>query len=128
MSESRNELFHGTLETLKPGELIEPRLAGQAFASRDVGVSAKHTALHLFLGREGYENTHHGNLYSVEPLEGDSSIKEQDSDGGREVVSNKGFRVKEHIGSVIKPKTFNQAMGHAEGPQWKNAFPRENGI
>ena len=127
-SEPRNELFHSTLSTLRPGDLIEPRLAGQAFASKDVGVAVKHTAMHLFLGREGYENPHHGNLYSVDPLENDSSIKEQDSDGGHEVVSNKGFRVKEHIGSIIKPQSFNQAMGHAEGPQWNNTSPRESGI
>lgn len=101
---SNKELFHGTLEYLKPGDIIAPRLAGEAFASPDQKIAMKHAASWLYFGREGYPEASHANLYKVEPLEDDGTLSSpKDSDGGVEVTSRAGFRVVEQVASILKP-------------------------
>ena len=100
-------LFHGTIETLKPGDLIKPRHSGAAaWATPSLQDAEKHTQDRISSGL-GFESEgkhpHHGNIYAVEPIgpNAHSDASSKDFPGARS--SNIGFVVKEHVASVLNP-------------------------
>jgi len=102
-----NELFHGTIETLKPGDLVKPRYSGAAaWATPSLADAEKHTQDRISSGL-GFESKgkhpHHGNIYKVEPLgpNAHSDASSTDFPGARS--SNLGFIVKRHVASVLNP-------------------------
>jgi hypothetical protein len=112
MSEARGQLFHGTIENLKPGDIVEP-LGGKnnrAYATSDLKEAEMHTQRKLSTGFSSrtmeQKNPHHGKIYEVEPLEGDSTLQDASKAGDFQgaVHSEKGFRVSRQLASVLKPK------------------------
>ena len=100
-------LFHGTIETLKPGDLVKPRHSGAAaWATPSLQDAEKHTQDRINSGL-GFDsagkNPHHGNIYEVEPIgpNAHSDASSKDFPGARS--SNIGFVVKEHVASVLNP-------------------------
>lgn len=102
-----DSLFHGTIETLKPGDLVKPRHSGAAaWATPSLADAEKHAQDRISSGL-GFDSVgkhpHHGNIYEVEPLaphlHSDASSK--DFPGARS--SNIGFIVKKHVASVLNP-------------------------
>jgi hypothetical protein len=100
-------LYHGTIETLKPGDLIKPRYSGaKAWATPSFEDAEKHAKDRISSGL-GFESEgkhpHHGNIYEVEPVSPTlhSDASSQDFPGARS--SNVGFVVKNHIASVLNP-------------------------
>ena len=102
-----NELFHGTIETLKPGDLVKPRYSGaQAWATPSFEDAEKHTQNRIDNGL-GFESEgkhpHHGNIYEVEPVAPNlhSDASSTDFPGARS--SSVGFVVKRQVASVLNP-------------------------
>jgi hypothetical protein len=100
-------LFHGTIETLKPGDLVKPRHSGAAaWATPSLQDAEKHTQDRINSGlgfsSEG-KNPHHGNIYEVEPIgpNAHSDASNTDFPGARS--SNIGFVVKRQVASVLNP-------------------------
>lgn len=100
-----HQLFHGTIETLKPGDVIKQD-GGVVWATNKLDYALKHTQERTRTGfgaRPGGEYpVHHGNIYEVEPV-GDVQEDTQPHNEGA-FKSNAGFRVKEQVASVIGPK------------------------
>ena len=102
-----DSLFHGTIETLKPGDLVKPRHSGAAaWATPSLADAEKHTQDRISSGL-GFDSVgkhpHHGNIYEVEPLAPNlhSDASSKDFPGARS--SNIGFIVKKHVASVLNP-------------------------
>ena len=102
-----DSLFHGTIETLKPGDLVKPRHSGAAaWATPSLADAEKHTQDRISSGL-GFDSVgkhpHHGNIYEVEPLAPSlhSDASSKDFPGARS--SNIGFIVKKHVASVLNP-------------------------
>ena len=102
-----HELFHGTIETLKPGDLVKPRHSGAAaWATPSLQDAEKHTQDRISSGL-GFESVgkhpHHGNIYEVEPIgpNAHSDASNTDFPGARS--SNIGFVVKRQVASVLNP-------------------------
>jgi hypothetical protein len=98
-------LFHGTIETLKPGDLVKPRYSGaHAWATPSLQDAEKHTQNRISSGL-GFESVgkhpHHGNIYEVEPLISSEDASTPDFPGARS--STRGFMVKRHVASVLNP-------------------------
>lgn len=100
-------LFHGTIETLKTGDLIKPRHSGaSAWATPSLQDAEKHTQDRISSGL-GFDSVgkhpHHGNIYEVEPVgpNAHSDASNVDFPGARS--SNIGFVVKNHVASVLNP-------------------------
>ena len=100
-------LFHGTIETLKTGDLIKPRTAGgSAFATPNLEHAEAHTQDRIQSGL-GFDSVgkhpHHGNIYEVEPIgpNAHSDSSNVDFPGARS--SHIGFVVKNHVASVLNP-------------------------
>ena len=100
-------LFHGTIETLKVGDLIKPRHSGTAaFATPNLQHAEAHTQDRIQSGL-GFDSVgkhpHHGNIYEVEPIgpNAHSDASNADFPGARS--SNIGFVVKNHVASVLNP-------------------------
>jgi hypothetical protein len=96
-----SQLFHGTIETLKPGSVITPRTEhGTAWATSDIHYALNHARDRTISGygmNDGGEYpVHHGNVYEVEPV-GDHQQAEHDAT----IVTGKKFRVKDHVASVL---------------------------
>jgi len=94
-------LFHGTIETLKPGDVIKPRTEhGTAWATSDMHYALNHTRDRTISGygeKDGGEYpVHHGNVYEVEPV-GEHQQAEHD----KTIVTGRQFRVKGQVASVI---------------------------
>lgn len=109
--ESRRALFHGSIENLKPGAVIEP-LGGatkRAYATSNVDEAIEHTRQRVKTGFSqqimGNKNPHHGYIYEVEPVEGDTTLTDANkSDAFKGAVhSEQGFRVSRQIASVLHP-------------------------
>lgn len=100
-------LFHGTIETLKPGDLIKPRTAGgAAFATPNLKHAEAHTQDRIQSGLgfdSASKNPHHGNIYEVEPIgpNAHSDASNVDFPGARS--STIGFVVKRQVASVLNP-------------------------
>ena len=102
-------LFHGTIETLKPGSVIKPLEEGKnVWATKSFDYAQKHTIDRVSNGlgfsSEG-QHPHHGNINEVEPIKGDAVLKDNAELLGDKdtVVSRKGFRVKGQVASVLNP-------------------------
>jgi hypothetical protein len=118
-------LFHGTIETLKPGDLVKPRYSGaRAWATPSLEDAEKHTQDRISSGL-GFDSVgkhpHHGNIYEVEPLAPTlhSDASSTDFPGARS--SNIGFVVKSHVASVLNPYIEARA---GRDPITNSAYPR----
>ena len=126
MSASDNlskELFHGTIETLKPGDLVKPRYSGaRAWATPSLEDAEKHTQNRISSGL-GFDsdgkNPHHGNIYEVEPLISSEDASSTDFPGAKS--STRGFIVKHQVASVLNPYIEARA---GRDPITNSAYPR----
>ena len=99
------QLFHGTDANLKEGDIIKPAKSllhddqELAFATTDYGLAHSYG-----YSRAKNNGALFGSVYEVEPLEGDTTIKKlhsMNNDTSKPVRSSeKGFRVKKHVGWV----------------------------
>lgn len=118
-------LFHGTIETLKPGDLIKPRYEGaEAYATPNLQDAEKHTQDRIQSGL-GFDsvskNPHHGNIYEVEPIgpNAHQDASSRDFPGAR--YSKIGFVVKHQVASVLNPYIEARA---GRDPITNSAYPR----
>ena len=96
-------LFHGTTANLKEGDILksDPKHnSNLVFSTQDYLEAHRYAKVSM-----SRKNAMIGSVYEVEPLEGDTTITKQRSAIGdqRKVpvrVSEKGFRVKRHVGWV----------------------------
>ena len=108
MSASDNlseQLFHGTNANLKEGDIVKPAKSllhddqELAFATTDYGLAHSYG-----YSRAKNNGALFGSVYEVEPMEGDTTIKKlhsMNNDTSKPVRSSeKGFRVKKHVGWV----------------------------
>ena len=100
------QLFHGTIETLKPGDVIKPRgngsdhdTSGAAWATSDLNYALSHAHERA---RTGYGKSpggeypvHHGNVYEVEPVSEYKPGEHENTFVGRQ------FKVKSQVASVL---------------------------
>lgn len=102
-----HQLFHGTIETLKPGDVIRDPDGRASWATSKLDYALRHTAERTRTGfgaRPGGEYpVHHGNIYEVEPL-GDMHEPQDSEETKGTFASKAGFRVKGQVASVIGPK------------------------
>lgn len=112
-------LFHGTIETLKEGQQIRPRVDARAWATSDLQAAIEHTKDRTRSGlgeRSGGEYpVHHGNIYEVEPIHIaggiDPTIETQTMSGTKDAIASKlGFKVKRHVASVPGPEEDRQRL------------------
>jgi len=96
-----HQLFHGTIETLKPGDVIQPRHGehGTSWATSDINYALEHTRDRVRSGygvNEGGEYpVHHGNVYEVEPVSEYKPGEHPNTFMGRQ------FKVKSQVASVL---------------------------
>ena len=106
------QLFHGTIETLKPGDVIKDPDGNVSWATKKFDYALKHTAERTRTGfgsRPGGEYpVHHGNIYEVEPI-GDVEEDAQVHNEGA-FKSKAGFRVKSQVASVLGPEEDRQVI------------------
>jgi hypothetical protein len=93
-------LFHGTTANLKEGDILksDPKQGNLVYSTEDYKEAQRYANVSMHRA-----NAMIGSIYEVEPLEGDTTITKQRSAIGdqRKVpvrVSEKGFRVKRHVG------------------------------
>jgi hypothetical protein len=103
-----SQLFHGTIENLKPGDIVRPRTPhGTAWASSNIHAVVEHTQDRIWsgLGQDDHnKSVDHGNVYEVEKLPwGHYNDKPLTATSGA-VGSETGFIVKSHVASVLKRK------------------------
>ena len=103
---SPKQFFHGTIETLKPGDVIKPRISGHAWASTDLPAVVEHTRDRTISGLGAADNdgewpVHHGNVYEVEPVDPAAVEGPGLSATAGAVASKKGFKVKSQVASVL---------------------------
>ena len=112
-------LFHGTVETLKEGQQIRPRMDTWAWATNDLNAAIEHTKDRTLsgLGQKpgGEYPVHHGNIYEVEPIHIaggiDPTIKTETMSGTKgAVASSLGFKVKKHVASVLGPEEDRKVL------------------
>ena len=94
------QLFHGTIETLKPGDVIKPRNEHDtAWATSDLNYALAHAHERARTGfgiNDGGEYpVHHGNVYEVEPTD---KFKEAH---GKTIFAGRAFKVKSQVASVL---------------------------
>jgi hypothetical protein len=96
-------LFHGTTSDLKPGDVIGPTdqvISGK----REAYATNEYYEAHTYArSRARNRGALFGSVYEVEPLENDETLKKSTSITGDQRkkpirVSEKGFRVKRHVG------------------------------
>jgi len=103
-----HQLFHGTIETLKPGDIIKPRgngtdhdTSGTAWATSDLNYALEHAKDRVSSGfgikAGGEYPVHHGNVYEVEPV-GEHNAYPTEEKG---IFIGKQFRVKNQVASVL---------------------------
>ena len=117
MSASNNlsqQLFHGTIETLKPGDVIKPRTEhGTAWATTDLNYALAHAHERARTGfgvsPGGEYPVHHGNVYEVEPM--DEYKEKQD----KTIFAGRAFKVKNQVASVLGQEDNHRAI--------KRSFP-----
>ena len=106
-----HQLFHGTIETLKPGDVIK-QPQGIVWATNKLDYALSHTQDRTrsgFGAKPGGEYpVHHGNIYEVEPI-GDLQEDTQEHNSGA-FKSKAGFRVKGQVASVLGPKEDRQVI------------------
>ena len=94
-------LFHGTIETLKPGDVIKPRTEhGTAWATSDLNYALAHAHERARTGfgvnPGGEYPVHHGNVYEVEPMDEYKNPTEE-----KTIFVGRQFRVKHQVASVL---------------------------
>ena len=94
------QLFHGTIETLKPGDVIKPRTEhGTAWATSDIQYALEHAHSRVRSGygmNDGGEYpVHHGNVYEVEAMDEHRNTED------KHIFVGRGFKVKDHVASVL---------------------------
>lgn len=99
-------MYHGTTSDLKPGDTINPTdqvISGkrEAYATNDY-----YEAYSYARSRAKNRNALFGSIYEVEPLENDETLTKSKSLLGDQRkkpirISEKGFRVKRHIGTAV---------------------------
>jgi hypothetical protein len=100
-------LYHGSIEDIREGATITPRLkGGWAFATQNIEGAVAHTQTRLGtgmgLGNES-KNVSHGKIYEVDPISNDTSIGESEASGINSTIASKqGFKVKRQVASVLK--------------------------
>ena len=109
-------LFHGTIETLKPGDIIKPRTEhGTAWATSDLNYALDHAKDRVRSGygaNDGGEYpVHHGNVYEVEPAD-EHKIHPTE---GSHIFTGKAFKVKNQVASVLGQEDNHRAI--------KRSFP-----
>jgi len=102
-------LFHGTIETLKPGDVIKPRTEhGVAWATSDMDYALKHAhdrARSGFGVNDGGEYpVHHGSVYEVEP------VGEHRQEEDKTIFTSRQFRVKGQVTSVLGQPDNHEAI------------------
>jgi hypothetical protein len=102
-----SSLYHGSIEDIKEGEIITPRVKhGWADATESLEEAITHTKNRLISGLgKGNErkDVAYGKVYEVEPLPNDPSMGPATGSGILKTVSSKkGFKVKKQIVSVLK--------------------------
>lgn len=106
-----HQLFHGTIETLKPGDLVKQH-DGVVWATNKLDYALAHTHDRTrsgFGAKPGGEYpVHHGNVYEVEPV-GDLKADVQEHNSGA-FTSKSGFRVKGQVASVLGPEEDRQVI------------------
>lgn len=123
MSALSNQLFHGTIENLKPGDVIKPGVGGRAWASSNLDRVVAHTTDRIASGL-GYssegQHPHHGNIYEVEPI-GQMTESPHKSDYPEDFVAG-GFKVKGQVASVLNPdpvaRKHRDPITNKERPLW----------
>jgi predicted transcriptional regulator len=101
------QLFHGSIEDIREGATITPRLkGGWAFATQSIEGAVAHTQTRLGTGMgvgDKSKSVSHGKIYEVEPMSKDTSIGASEVSGiDNTVASRKGFKVKRQVASVLK--------------------------
>ncbi len=101
------QLFHGSIEDIKEGEIITPRLkGGWAFATQNIEGAVAHTQTRLGTGMglgNKSKSVSYGKIYEVEPLSKDTSLGASEVSGiDNTVASKEGFKVKRQVASVLK--------------------------
>jgi len=94
------QLFHGTIETLKPGDVIKPRTEdGTAWATTDLNYALTHAHERARSGygarRGGEYPVHHGNVYEVEPMHEHKNTED------KTIFTGRAFKVKGQVASVL---------------------------
>jgi len=108
------QLFHGTIETLKPGDVIKPRTEhGTAWATTDLNYALAHAHERA---RTGYGTNpggeypvHHGNVYEVEPMYEHKNAED------KTIFTGRAFKVKGQVASVLGQEDNHRAI--------KRSFP-----
>lgn len=97
-----HQLFHGTIETLKPGDIIRPRTEqGTAWATSDLNYALEHAHERARTGygaNDGGEYpVHHGNVYEVEPMD---EYKQHPTEE-KTIFVGRQFKVKHQVASAL---------------------------
>jgi len=113
---SPQQFFHGTIETLKPGDIIKPRTeGGSAWATTDLNYALGHAHERARTGfgvnPGGEYPVHHGNVYEVEPMD---EYKKHPTEEKTIFVGSQ-FRVKSQVASVLGQEDNHRAI--------KRSFP-----
>lgn len=105
MSERQNAFYHGTIENIPEGAVVEPRTkGGHAWATTDLKSAVEHTQkrIHSGIGKSDENKTvSHGKIYEVTPVDEGSVETETMSGIKNAVASRKGFKVSRQIASVL---------------------------
>jgi hypothetical protein len=111
MSEREEAFYHGTIENIPEGSLVEPRTkGGHAWATTDLNSAVEHTQkrIHSGVGQSDENKTvNHGKIYAVVPVDERSVETETMSGIKNAVASRKGFKVSRQIASVL-PRRDNE--------------------
>ena len=94
-------LFHGTTENFKPGDIIKPTPQVISGLTEAYATHSYPEAWNYGGARASNRNALFGSIYEVEPLEGDTTLREKESllSNRKDVrTSELGFRVKRHVG------------------------------
>ena len=93
-------LFHGTIETLKPGDVIKAPENGTAWATSDLSYALDHakdrTNSGYGVNPGGEYPVHHGHVYEVEPM---GEYKDHSED--KTIFTGNSFKVKNQVASVL---------------------------
>lgn len=105
MSEREEAFYHGTIENIPEGGVIEPRTErGHAWATKDLHAAIQHTQSRIGTGMgksDTSKSVSHGKIYEVTPVDSKSVEEPGLSGTSGAVASRKGFKVSRQIASVL---------------------------
>lgn len=109
MSERQEAFYHGTIENIPEGSIVEPRIkGGHAWATTDLNAAVSHTQrrIHSGIGKSNEnKEVKHGKIYEVVPVDKDSVEEPGMSGTLGAVASRKGFKVSRQIASVLPQRS-----------------------